>query len=190
MRRLREVGFLAAAGMLCACAPLANFRPAAGLEPGRSFEVGGGGLVQGKRPFVDEPAHGAAQLWATGRLGPRFSLSGIAAFDASAFAAGGALRLDAVRTDRFFLGIEPELGFAWVAGVVPIAVRIVDWSFIYTSPRFGTRGEDWALDVPLGASVRLYEGLSLRGEYAVSWSHDLTYYQQRRQASFGAAYQF
>jgi hypothetical protein len=162
-----------------ACAPLASFRPASGIMPGRTLEVGAGGVLEGPRPYVTEPTRATGQLWASGRADEKLTLTGIVAFDASALALGGSARIDLVRADRFAAGVEPELGLLWAALDVPIALRLYDETWVYTAPRFGTRGLDWALTVPVGVSVRVYDGLMLRAEYGTSWSTELTYFQRR-----------
>jgi hypothetical protein len=152
--------------------------------------VGLGGDVQGPRPYVDEPSRGAGQAWASGRVAERLTLTGIAAFDPSAFALGGAARIDLAKTRRIALGVEPELGFLWAALDVPFAIRLWDEAWIYTSPWFGTRGVDWSLDLPVGLSVHAIDGFIMRAEYAVSWSHDLVYAERRDRFAFGLAYQW
>ena len=46
------------------------------------------------------------------------------------------------------------------------------------------------VDVPAGASIRIYEGVMLRGEYRVTWANELTYYQQRHMFGAAVAVQF
>lgn len=189
MRALASPMAVALVFSLCACAPLAAFRPASGLMGDRTFEVGAGGALQSPRPYVDEPMAAAGQVWATTRATRRITVSGVAAFDAEGFALGLAPRFDLLRTDRFAAGLEPQLGFAWGALSVPLAVRILDETWIYTSPRVGTVGLDPALHVPVGLSARFYEGFMLRLEYAVLWTGELSYYQQRRIVGIALAVQ-
>jgi hypothetical protein len=172
-----------------ACAPLASFRPASGLVEGRTHEVGGGAMVEGPRPFVDEPMRAVAQLWFSGRASDKLTLTGIGAFDLSAVALGGAARLDVARFDRFVLGGEVEAGWVWAAADVPMALRLFDQTWLYTAPRFGNRGLMWAVDMPLGLSARIYEGLMLRVEYRISWP-ELSYFERRQMLGAAAAFQF
>lgn len=181
---------LAASSAAASCAPQSNFRPASGIMSDRSFEVGGGGTLVGPRPFVDEPTQGAGQLWFSGRAAKNLTLTGIGAIEASAFALGGGARIDVVRTNRFAFGPEVELGFLWAALNVGAAVRLFDQTYVYTAPRLGSRGADWALDIPGGLSVRVYEGIMLRAEYRVAWTGELSYFQQRRIAGAALAVQF
>lgn len=174
---------------LAGCAPLASFRPASGLMPGKRLEVGAGAVAVGPRPFVEESTQGAGQLWLMGDTSPLVTLSAIGAFDDDAFALGGALRLNAVRTGRFAGGVEGELGYAWAAISLPLAVRAFDQTWLYSAPRLGNWSDDPSFGVPLGASVRVYDGFVLRAEAQLSWQ-DFKYYNRRFTFGGGAAYQF
>jgi hypothetical protein len=156
----------------------------------RSLEVGGGGTLVGTRPYVDEPVRGGAQLLVSGNATKAVTLSGIGAAEARAFALGGALRVNALRTDRFALGPEVSLGFLWAALDVGAALRLFDQTYVYTAPRFGNRGASWAVEVPGGLSIRLYEGVMLRVEYRSMWTGELSYYQRRDLLGAALAYQF
>jgi hypothetical protein len=176
------------------CVPPASFRAAPGLMDGKTVEVGGGGMLVGPRPYVEEPVSGAGQVWSSARATPRLTLTGIAAFDTAAFALGGAGRYDLVRTGRFALGGEAELGFAWVGAVVPVGVRLFDETWLYSAPRVASRGVEstgvaWSLELPAGVSVRVVGGLSLRAEYRVSWV-DLFVYTRRHHGGLAIAYQY
>ena len=174
---------------LLGCSPIAGLRPASGLLPDRRLEVGGGAAILGPRPFVEEPTRGTGQLWATGRVGQWITLSAIGAFDTSAFALGGAMRLNVLRWDRVAAGVEVEAGFAWAGASLPLALRLFDETWLYTAPRVGTRSYDWALELPVGLSVRVYGGWMVRAEYRVSWV-DLDPYSRRHHAALGIACQF
>jgi hypothetical protein len=186
--RLLPCSFVAAA--LAGCAPLSTFRPASGIMDDRSFEVGGGGTLVSPRPYVEEPVQAGVQAWVSGRATKALTLTGMGAAEASAFALGGAARVDVLRTDRLALGPEFEVGFLWGAANFGGAVRLFDQSWFYTAPRFGNRGSTWALDLPAGLSFRIYEGLMLRTEYRVTWTGELSYYQQRRMFGAAVAVQF
>lgn len=181
---LASVACLASA----ACAPLAGFRPASGIMDGRQAEVGLGGAALGPRPFVDEKTSGAAQFWASKRATKRLTVSGIGAVDLDALALGGALRVDALRTDRLALGAEGEGGFVWGAVSVPFAVRLFDETWVYTAPRLGTRGTDWLVELPAGVSVRVWDGLMIRPEYRATWVEALPE-ERRHVAGLGVAWQ-
>jgi hypothetical protein len=175
--------------LLPACTPIAGFRPASGLLPDKRLEIGGGGAVIGPRPYVEEPARGAGQVWATGRTSRRVTLSAIGAFDDSAVALGGAVRLDYLRTGRVAAGVEVEGGFAWAGASVPAALRLFDETWLYTAPRLGTRGLEWAIELPVGLSVRIFDGWMVRAEYRVSWV-ELDPFTRRHLVGFATAYQF
>lgn len=175
--------------VLTGCSPIAGFRPASGLLPGKRLELGGGGAILGPRPFVEEPVRGTGQLWATGRLSRRVTVSGIGAFDTSAVAVGGAVRFDYLRVNRFAAGAEIEGGFAWLGASTPLALRLFDETWLYTAPRLGTRSFAWALEVPAGLSVRVHHGWMVRAEYRISWV-ELEPFSRRHHAGLALAYQF
>lgn len=172
-----------------ACGPIASFRPAPGLMAGRSVEVGAGAAMVTARPYVNESAAGAGQLWVTGALGERGEVAAIGAFDTDAIGAGGAIRVYALRADRLAAGAEVELGYAWAALSIPAAIRIVDRSFLYTAPRLGTWSFDACFFIPVGASVRVYDGFFVRAEWQRSWQ-DFKYYNRRDHFGAAVAYQF
>ena len=171
------------------CSPVANLRPASGLMPEKKLELGAGVAALGPRPFVSEEWQASGQLWVTGNASQKITLSAITAFDTDAIAAGGALRYNALFHDRVKGGIEAELGYAWAAVSLPIALRVFDQSFVYTAPRLGTWSDDPSFGIPLGVSLRIYEGLFVRGEAQVSWQ-DFKYYNRRAHLAAAAAYQF
>jgi hypothetical protein len=175
--------------LITGCAPVAGFRPAAGTMPGRSLELGAGAAAVSPRPYVNESWQGAGQLWLTVDRSELVALSGIGAFDDDAVALGGAARLKLLRHDRFAGGVEGELGFAWAAFSLPIAVRAFEHSWIYSAPRLGTWSTDALASVPLGASVHVHDGLIVRAEAQVSWQ-DFKYYNRRTILGGAAAYQF
>jgi hypothetical protein len=170
------------------CAPLASFRPASGLMPGRKLEVGGGAVLLGSRPYVEEPSRGAGQVWATGDASRSVSLTLLGAFDAEAVALGGALRLNALETDRLAAGVEVELGYAWAGISLPFAVRAVDETWLYSAPRVGSWGMDFLLSAPVGVSVRVVDGLMLRAEGQASWQ-GARHFNRRMHLGAAAAYQ-
>lgn len=186
---MRALRFAALALAVTGCAPVAGMRPASGLMPDRKLEVGGAGALVGPRPYVDEPTRAAGQVWVSGSPQRKLTLTGIAAFDLTALALGGAARLDLLRTYRVAAGPEFELGLLWSAFSLPCAVRLFDETWIYTAPRIGTRGVTWAVEAPAGLSVRIYGGLMARAEYRVSWG-ELSYYQRRDIAGLALALQF
>lgn len=175
--------------LLTDCSPIAGLRPASGLLPDKRLELGGGAAIIGPRPYVDEPVRGTGQLWATGRASRHVTLSAIGAFDTNALAIGGALRVDLLRADRFAGGAEIEGGYAWAGASVPCALRLFDETWLYTAPRVGTRSYNWAIELPAGLNVRVYEGWMLRAEYRISWV-ELDPYSRRSHAALGVAYQF
>lgn len=143
----------------------------------------------GPRPYVVEDWEPAGQIWVTGDAAKWLSLSGIGAFDTNAAAVGGAARWNALRYDRFAGGFEVELGYAWASLSVPLAVRLFDQTHVYSAPRVGNLGADVTWGVPVGLSVRVYEGFALRAEAQLSWA-ELLYYERRLHLGVAAAYQF
>ena len=184
--RLASMTLLAALG---ACSPIANLRPASGLMPGKKLEVGAGAAAVSPRPYVTEDWQAAGQVWATGNTSSLITLSAIGAFDSDALAAGGALRVNLVRDSRLAFGVEGELGYAWAALSLPVAVRLFDESWVYSAPRLGTWSSDPIFGVPLGLSLRIYEGFSLRAEGQVSWQN-FQYFNRRMHYAGAAVYQF
>lgn len=174
---------------LMGCAPLGNFRPADGLMPGKTGEMGGGTVVVGPRPYVDERAHATGQLWISGRPAKRITLTGVGAFDTAALALGSGVRVDVVQSSRVAAGVEAELGFLYGAASIPVSLRVLGQSRLYTSPRFGTRGLTWSIDLPVGVSIPIHGGWMVRAEYTSSWA-ELLWYQHRHQAGMAVAYQF
>jgi hypothetical protein len=174
---------------LGACSPIANLRPASGLMPGKKLEVGAGAAVLSPRPFVTEDWESAGQVWVSGNTSPLISASAIGAFDSDAVAAGGALRVNLVRKSRVAFGVEGELGCAWAALSLPVALRVFDQSFLYSAPRLATWSSDPIFGVPLGLSLRVYEGFVLRGEAQVSWQN-FQYFNRRAHYAGAAVYQF
>jgi hypothetical protein len=187
--RVLHVARLALAGGLCACGPIASFRPASGLMPDRHLEVGAGAARVTARPYVDEDPASAGQVWVSGDVGERLSLTAISAFDSDALGLGGAARVNMIRFDRFAAGSEVELGYAWAAVSLPLALRVVEQTWIYSGPRLGTWGLDRCFFIPLGVSVHVYEGFILRAEWQRSWQ-DFKYYNRRDHYGLAAAYQF
>jgi hypothetical protein len=174
---------------LGSCSPIANLRPASGLMPGKKLELGAGAAAVSPRPFVTEDWESAAQLWVTGNTSALITLSAIGAFDSDALAAGGALRINLVHEQRVAFGVEGELGYAWAAMSLPVALRLFDESWLYSAPRLGTWSTDAIFSVPLGLSLRVYDGFSLRGEAQLSWQ-DFQYYNRRAHFAGAAVYQF
>ena len=188
--RARSYGLSALAlFLLGSCSPIANLRPASGLMPGKKLEVGAGAAALRPRPYVTEDWEEAGQVWVTGNTSSLITLSAIGAFDSDAVAAGGALRVNLVRESRVAFGVEGELGYAWAALSLPVALRLFDESFIYSAPRLGTWSSDPIFGVPLGLSLRVYEGFLLRAEAQVSWQN-FQYFNRRTHFAGAAVYQF
>jgi hypothetical protein len=184
-----SIGLIWLPAVIVGCSPIANLRPASGLMPGKKLELGGGVAALGPRPFVSEDWESSGQIWVTGNASPKITLSGITAFDTDALAAGAALRLNALSEDRVAGGIEGELGYAWAAVSRPFALRVFDQSFVYTAPRLGTWSTGPIFGMPLGVSLRVYEGFMIRAEAQISWQ-DFKYYNRRAHLAAGVAYQF
>ncbi|MGZ3474604.1 MAG: hypothetical protein ACXWUG_10030 [Polyangiales bacterium] len=172
-----------------ACAPLGDLRPGFGMIEQRTFEVGAGGVRVGPRPYVTEPATESGVAWFSASPTPLFTFSGIGVFDKSVASVGAAVRWNALRFDRFGGGLEVQAGYGWGALTLPLAVRIVDQTWIYTTPRFGNIGRYLSFSEAAGVSVRVYGGFQLRGEVQSSWQ-DFQYYNRRTHVAIGAAYQW
>ncbi len=186
MKLRRTLLFLSILG---GCAPLAGLRPASAPMPGRTFEAGGGAAFIGPRPYVIEEWRGTGQLWFTGRAGSWLTLSVVGAFDTEAVAAGFAARADLVRMDRLAGGVEVELGWLWAGVSLPFAVRLFDQTWLYTAPRVGNFGDELLPSIPLGASVRIYDGFALRLEGQLSWA-DFSAFNRRIHLGLAGAYQW
>ena len=154
---------------LSGCAPLGMFRPASGFLENRSYELGLGATAVSPRPYVDERWLHAGQMWLTGRATPWLHLSGIAAFDAEAAAAGGGVRALFLRTNRFNLGVDTEIGYGWGAFGLPFATRLFEQHWLYCSPRLSNFGIEPAFALPIGLNVHLPGSGFLRFEYQSNW---------------------
>lgn len=157
--------------------------------PGRSLEVGAGAAMVTKRPYVNEPARGAGQLWVTGEPTRWLALSGITVFDTGAAGVGGALRVNYLRTHDFVAGVEGEAGFAWLGASLPVSVRLFDQTWIYGGPRIANWGIDPVVGFTGGVSARIKGGFILRAETQASWQK-FKYYNFRQHFGLAAAYQF
>jgi hypothetical protein len=122
-------------------------------------------------------------------LGRSFELSAVGAFDEHAFAAGGAVRFIPLRLRRLAAGAEAELGFAWAALALPIAVSPLTGLWLYTTPRLGNMGIHLTPGLPAGVSLELFDGWAVRAEAQVSWQEFLAY-QRRVHLAGGVAYQW
>lgn len=157
--------------------------------PDRRLEAGLGITEITARPYVEESGATAGQAWLSGEVTPRLTLTLLTAFDDDAAALGGAARFTPLRYDRFAAGLEQEVGYAWFALATPMAVRVVDQTWLYTAPRFGTWGTYLYFGIPVGLSVRVYDGLMLRAEWQRSWQ-DFKYYNRRDHYGLAIAHQF
>lgn len=159
------------------------------MMPERSHEIGAGAVAVGPRPLVEESPSVSGLAWFTGAPSTRVTLSVIGAFDAHAVALGGAFRVEAARSRAFVAAAELQGGYAWAALAFPMALRLYDESWIYTSPRVGTIGRYLGFSVPLGLSVRAYRGFMVRGEAQASYE-SFARYNRRLHFAGGAAYQW
>lgn len=156
---------------------------------GRSLEVGAGAAIVTKRPYVEEPARGAAQLWVSGEPTRWLSLSGITVFDTGAAGAGGAVRINYLRRRNIVAGVEAEAGFAWLGASLPVAYRLFDQTWLYGGPRIANWGIDPVIGFTGGLSARIKGGFILRAESQVSWQN-FKYYNFRQHYGLAVAYQF
>ena len=174
---------------LFGCGPVSSFRPASGIMPENTLEFGMGATALSPRPYVTEDWQAVGMLWVSSEATRWSDLSAIMAFDADALALGGAYRVYYVDHDRFAGAVEGELGVAWAAFSLPLALRLVDQTHVYASPRIGTWGLEPIFGIPVGVSVRVYRGLMIRGEWQRSWQN-LMYYNRRDHWGIAGAYQF
>jgi hypothetical protein len=159
------------------------------MMPDRRLEFGIGGAVVSPRPYAVENWRSAGQLWASHEPTRVVGLTLLAAFDDEALALGGALRLRCFRSDRFAAAAELELGYLWGAISAPLSLRLFDQTWLYAAPRLGNWGVDPLFGVPVGASIRLYDGFVLRAEWQPSWQ-SFKYYNRRNHFGLAIAYQF
>ena len=170
--------------MAFSCAPSQSFRPAGAPGLGREHELGLAVSSVRPRPYVTEPTREVGQAWWATRLGGPWSLATLVAFDASALAAGAALRIDALHTRKFTLSAEAEGGFGWGAVSLPVALRVWKDVGAYCSPRIGNWGAVLTPFLPCGVQGELLDGLLLRGELQLSWAEFEAY---NRRAHWGVA---
>ncbi|HMR06807.1 MAG TPA: hypothetical protein PKA88_13550 [Polyangiaceae bacterium] len=158
--------------------------------PDRGWEVGAGVAQVTPRPYVDETAASAGQLWVSGQVArDRIALTAIAPFDDDAAGFGGALRFNAIDVGPFNAGVEGELGYLWLGLSTPLSLRIIDQSHVYTAPRLFNWSRDLSFGIPVGVSVRVYDGFILRAEWQRSWQ-DFKYYNRRDHYGGALAVQF
>jgi hypothetical protein len=141
------------------------------------------------RPYVEEETAYTGQVWFSAEPNRHVGLSFIGAFDSNAAAGGVAARWNALRSSRVAIGPEAELGFAWGAGSLGLALRTVGENWIYAAPRIGNLGFDWAFGVPAGLSLDLSHGFVLRAEAQLSWA-EFKYYNRRLHLASGISYQW
>jgi hypothetical protein len=182
----------------CACAPMAEMRPGNGMMVDRTYEAGAGAVNVSPRPYVTEDSTTTGLAWFSGNPSQKFTITGISTFDYSTneegnkkfhITGGLAGRWNALRYDRFGGGVEAQAGWGWGALVLPVAVRLFDQTWLYASPRFGTINRYLSYGTPIGLSVRVWDGLMVRGEWQISWE-DFKYYNRRQHFAAGIAYQF
>ena len=155
--------------VVAGCAPVGAWRPASGVPAGAGAELGAGVVAQSPRPWVDEAWSGSGEMWGTGRVSSRVTLSTIVAVDGRGAAGGIALRWIAIEGDRAAVGIEVQLGWLWAAIAVPASVRMFGESWVYAAPRVGTFGARVAPALPVGVSLGLPSDTALRLEGQVSF---------------------
>lgn len=180
---------LLAWNMTSACAPSQGFRPAGSPGPRREHELGLAVSSVRPRPYVIEAASEVGQAWWATRLREPWSITTLLAFDASALAAGAALRFDVVSTRALSLSAEAEGGFAWGAVSLPFALRVWEEAGVYCSPRFGNWGARLTPFLPCGVQGELARGVVLRGELQLSWA-DFEAYNRRAHWGLAVAHQW
>jgi hypothetical protein len=68
-------------------------------------------------------------------------------------------------------------------------LRLIDQSHVYTAPRLFNWSRDLSFGIPVGVSVRVYDGFILRAEWQRSWQ-DFKYYNHRDHYGGALAVQF
>jgi hypothetical protein len=116
------------------------------------MEVGLGAVTVSPRPYVDESWLYAGQFWFSARAAPWLNLSAIAAFDPEAIGVGGGATALAIRADRFAGGVEAELGYGWGAAGLPMAFRLFEQNWLYSTPRVTNFGIYPAFGVPVSSA--------------------------------------
>ncbi|MCB9544083.1 MAG: hypothetical protein R3F65_15815 [bacterium] len=173
---------------LAGCAPAAHLRPITPFAPDRVAEVGVGYVAVGPRPVGHDAWSHGGQAWASAAATSWLDVALIGAFDDTAGTAGLAVRWRALEGDRGALGLGVELGIGWAALEVPVAVRVVDGLWLYSSPQLGSWGTDPTVRVPVGVDVAVIDALRLRTEAQLNYP-DFDPYQRRLQLGFGLGWQ-
>lgn len=187
---MTQTSHLLLLALFSACAPPASFRPASAAMGDKSNEMGMGLAAIGPRPYVDESADLVSQLWASRRVSKHLKLSAVAAMDTEAIAAGGAFAWLPIDAKGVTAGIEAEIGYAWLAFGLPLAVELPgDLLSFYAAPRLGTWGDSLMPAIPVGIDMHITRKWALRAEAQISWA-DFKYYNRRLQGGLALAYQF
>ena len=173
---------------LTACAPAAHLRPVTPFAPDRRAEFGLGYTAVGPRPVGHDTWHHGGQAWATAAATTWLDVALIGAFDDTAGTAGLAVRWRALEADRAALGLGLEVGIGWAGIEIPVAVRVVDGLWLYSSPQLGSWGADATVRVPVGVDVEVIESLRVRTEAQLNYP-DFDPYQRRVQLGFGLGWQ-
>ncbi|MCA9539670.1 MAG: hypothetical protein KC620_12325 [Myxococcales bacterium] len=177
-----------AAFALLGCAPAGNLRPMLPMLPDRHLEFGTAWTAVGPRPVGHDDWAQGAQAWATGQPVTWFDVSVVGAFDGTHGTAGLAMRYRALETDRVGLGLGLEVGTGWAGLNLPVAVRVFDGVWMYSSPQLGTWGKDETVRLPIGLNVEVIDAVQLRTEAEMNYPA-FDPYQRRLHLGVGVAYQ-
>lgn len=171
------------------CSPAAHLRPMTPWAPDRDVEVGMGYTAVGPRPVGQDTWQHGGQAWASASATSWLDLALVGAFDAELNGTAGlAVRWRALEVDRAALGLGVELGVGWAGIELPVAVRVLDGLWVYSSPHLGTWGTLPTVRVPVGVDVELVDTLRLRGEAQLNYP-DFDPYQRRVQLGVGLGWQ-
>lgn len=178
---MRTHPLVAALGTLCAayfalwaCAPVAMVRPPVPMPADDRSEIGlAAGINEalettGYLTPMSTPNGPTGQLWYAHHFGDDRFVLGAVVFGgtSSLIGTGVTLRYNAVRAQRFRLGLDVDGGLGWVSAGVPMAFRFTDALWLYTAPSAGYRAAQ-AIRVPVGLSIGLGDHVLLTPEVSV-----------------------
>lgn len=194
--------FCAAYFALWACAPVAMVRPPVPMPADDKGEFGvAAGINEalestGYMTPLSSPNGPSAQIWYAHHFADdRLVVGGVLFGGTSSLVGTGVtLRYNAIRGERFRLGVDLDGGFAWASAGVPMAVRLNDALWLYTAPSVGLRVAQ-AARVPLGLSIGVGEHTLLTPEISLGTGGSgagLFYAPEGLQvaASFGSTFRF
>lgn len=147
---------LGAGAGLSACAPAGAFTP---LIPASlssdDREAGFAGVSNIDARDISSPEETAfnGQFWYDMRIAEETDAGFIVFAGQTSFVgAGGRLRKTVMRSGRFALALEGQGGITWVAGAVPMSMRLTDGIYLYSAPSAGARRYS-PIQIPVGLAL-------------------------------------